>query len=358
MFWQPAVGKREHKGDCMRTIELMLGGIIVVSTLVDIFQSVVVPRPTRRSLRLAPFLLNGMWPLWKWIALRLPSAKYRAACLGIYAPLTVVVLLLVWGIALIFGYGLLFLALQSELQPRLHDLGTALYFAGTSLLTLGFGDIVAIGGITRILALCAGASGIVLASSVISMFFSLYSSLGHREVLVTMLHNRAGSPPSGVILLETFARLKMLEDLPGFLTEWEEWSTEVLIGSLSYPVLPYFRSMRPSESWVSALGALLDAATLIMSCIEDGPAGPAHLLYRSGCQLVNDLKDYFKISPAQAQDGTARLSFEEAYTRLKSAGFCLADPEPACASFIQLRSAYAEALHSLMKYWVVSQRKF
>jgi hypothetical protein len=342
----------------MRTIELLLGSIIIVSTLVDIFQSVVVPRPTRRSLRLAPFLIDGMWPLWKWIALRFPSAKYRAACLGIYAPLTVVVLLLVWGIALIFGYGLLFLALQGELQPRLNDLGTALYFAGTSLLTLGFGDIVATGGITRVLALFAGASGLAIASGVISMFFSLYSSLGHREVLVTMLHNRAGSPSTGVILLETYARLKMLEDLPGFLTEWEEWSTEVLISSLSYPVLPYFRSMRPYESWVSALGALLDAATLIMSCIEDGPAGPAHLLYKSGCQLVNDLKDYFNISPAQAQAGNPKKSFEEAYTCLKSAGFCLADPEPAMASFIQLRSAYAEALHSLMKYWVVSQRKF
>ena len=159
-------------------------------------------------------------------------------------------------------------------------------------------------------------------------------------------------------LLETYARLKLLEELPGFLTEWEEWSTEVLISSLSYSVLPYFRSMRPYESWVSALGALLDAATLIISCIEDGPAGPAHLLYKSGCQLANDLKDYFKISPAQAQVWTPRSSFEEAYTRLKSAGFCLADPEPALASFIQLRSAYVEALHSLMKYWVVSQRKF
>jgi len=68
----------------MRTIELMLGGIIVVSTFVDIFQSIVVPRPTRGSLRLAPFLLDGMWPLWKWIALRFPSAKHRAAFLGIY----------------------------------------------------------------------------------------------------------------------------------------------------------------------------------------------------------------------------------------------------------------------------------
>jgi Ion channel len=342
----------------MRTIELMLGGIIVVSTLVDIFQSVVVPRPTRRALRLAPFLIDGIWPLWKWIALRFPSAKHRAAFLGIYAPLTVVMLLLVWGIALIFGYGLLFIALKSELQPRPNDLGTALYFAGTSMLTLGFGDIVATGGITRILALCAGASGIAIMSGVISMFFSLYSSLGHREVLVTMLHNRAGSPPSGVTLLETYARLKMLEELPGFLTAWEEWSTEVLIGSLSYPVLPYFRSVRPSESWISALGALLDTATLIISCIEDGPAGPAKLLYKSGCQLVNDLKDYFKISPAQALAGTPTVCFEEAYSRLKSAGFCLADPEPALASFIQLRSAYTEALHGLMQYWVVSQRKF
>jgi hypothetical protein len=72
----------------------------------------------------------------------------------------------------------------------------------------------------------------------------------------------------------------------------------------------------------------------------------------------NDIKDYFKISPAQTQAETPRINFEAAYTCLKSAGFCLADPEAAWASYIVLRSAYADALHSLMKYWVVSQRKF
>jgi hypothetical protein len=81
----------------------------------------------------------------------LPLSETPRSFLGIYAPLVVVIVLFVWGMALIFGYGLLFLALQSELQPRLNDLGAALYFAGTSLLTLGFGDIVATGGITRIL---------------------------------------------------------------------------------------------------------------------------------------------------------------------------------------------------------------
>src|SRR6266699_2971937 len=123
-----------------------------------------------------------------------------------------------------------------------------------------------------------------------------------------MLHNRAGAPPSGVTLLETYARLKMLEDLPGFLSAWEEWSTEVLIGSLSYPVLPYFRSVRPYESWISALGALLDAATLIISCIEDGPAGPAHLLYQSGCQLGQTLKTTSKSRPRRHKPGLQEVA--------------------------------------------------
>ena len=152
-------------------------------------------------------LLDGMWPRWKWVADRFSSPKRCADFLGIYAPLTVIILLLSWGLALIFGYGLLFLALQSELHPQPNDLGTALYFSGTSVLTLGFGDIVATGGITRILALCAGASGLAIVSGVISMFFSLYSSLGHREVQVMLLRHRAGSPPSRVTLLETYARV-------------------------------------------------------------------------------------------------------------------------------------------------------
>jgi hypothetical protein len=343
----------------MWIIESLLGSIVIISTLADIFQSVVVPRPTRRSLRLAPLLLDRMWHIWKWIAPGIRSAKRRATFLGMYAPLTVVILLLVWVLALIFGYGLLFLALQSQLQPQPTNLGTTLYFAGTMMLTLGFGNIIVTGGIARALALCVGASGLVIVSSVISVFFSLYSALGHREILITMLHRRAGSPPSGVALLETYARLKMQAELPSFLTAWEEWSTRVLISSLSYPVLPYFRSAHPGDSWVSALGAILDTAILVISCIDGEQVGPARLLYQSGSQLIDELLHYFEISlvPAPVDEATRR-DFESAYARLQAAEYCLADPEPAWASFVVLRSAYADTLHSLMKYWAVSYRKF
>ena len=70
--------------------------------------------------------------------------------LGLFAPAATVGLLLAWLVTLIFGYGLVFYALRDQLRPVPTDLGDALYFAATSLLTLGFGDFVADGAAARI----------------------------------------------------------------------------------------------------------------------------------------------------------------------------------------------------------------
>ena len=56
-----------------------------------------------------------------------------------FAPAATVAFLVAWLVTLILGYGLILFALRDELQPVPQNLGTALYFAATSVLTLGFG---------------------------------------------------------------------------------------------------------------------------------------------------------------------------------------------------------------------------
>lgn len=356
------------------TLELLAGLLVVGVVLYDVFQSVVVPRWTDRTLRLSPLLLDTLWPVWRGIGLRMRSAGRREDFLGTFAPLVLMLVLVAWVLALIGGFGLAAHALRGQFAPPIADLGSALYVVATSLLTIGFGDIVADGGLARCVLLAAGASGLAVVALVISLTFSLYASFQRREVLVLTLDARAGAPPSGVMLLETYAQLGMIEELPATFAAWEIWSAEMLDSHLAYPILPYFRSSHTDESWVSALGAVLDAATLLLTTVEveapfaaerlPGPKlqGAAHLMYRLGCHALIDLSHWFRFAlplheaagvdvDRAAAAGVERAEFETARRRLADAGFPLRASEAAWRAFAEHRGVYAAALNELAKHF-------
>src|SRR4029079_19535049 len=87
-----------------------------------------------------------------------------------------------------------------------------------------------------------------------------YQSLSRREVLISMLDDRAGSPPSAGEALRRAAQARDLDRLPALLAEGERWAAEVLESHLSYPVLSFYRSQHDNQSWVVTLTALLDTA--------------------------------------------------------------------------------------------------
>jgi Ion channel len=348
--------------------------------LFDVFQSIVVPRWTDRTLRLSPFLIDLLWPVWRRIGLRLRPAQRRENFLGTFAPLALMVFLLSWVGALIIGYGLIIHALREQIVPPLSDLGTAFYLAGTSLLTIGFGDLVPRGGAARFVLLAAAASGLAIVALVISLTFSLYGLFRAREILVLTLDARAGAPPSGVTMLETYARLEIMEELPATFAAWEVWSAQMLESHLAYPILPYFRSSHKNESWVSALGAVLDAATLLLTTVEGGPPleqreergpaarpvgmerpqGAARLMYQLGCHALLDLSQWFRFRLAREQEptgkaapagGVERTEFVAARERLAAAGYRLCEEEEAWRSFVEQRSVYAAALNALARHF-------
>lgn len=355
------------------TLELIAGLLIVAVVLYDVFQAVVVPRWTDRALRISPLLLDALWPLWRRIGLRIRKAGKREDFLGTFAPLALMLILVAWVLSLILGYGLVAYALRGEFRPPIADLGSGLYVAATSLLTIGYGDIVAHGTPARAAMLAAGASGLAVMALMISLTFTLYDSFQRREVLVLMLDARAGAPPSGVTLLETYAQLGLLAELPALFGAWELWSAEMLDSHLAYPVLPYFRSSHTDESWISALGAVLDAATLLLTTVEaEAPfaterlpvttlPGAAQLLYALGCHALIDLSHWFRFAPpprASAEEadqppsvGVERTEFEEARRRLAAAGFPLCASEVAWRSFAKKRAVYAAALNELAKHF-------
>jgi len=128
----------------MELIAFGLGVLLLAVAFWDLFETIVVPRPTPGWFRLGRYLVRGSWRVLRSVRDGNPNRSYDRA-LGLFAPAATVALLVTWLAALIVGYGLLMYALRDELQPVPPDLGTAIYFAATSLLTIGFGDIVAVG---------------------------------------------------------------------------------------------------------------------------------------------------------------------------------------------------------------------
>jgi hypothetical protein len=325
------------------------GTFIVIATFSDVFQSVIVPRPARRRLRASAFLSRWFWMGWRRIAHRAISNEMREDFLGTFAPALLIFLLVFWLASLIVGYGLIFFALRAHLKPE-PDFGGALYFAGTSLLTVGFGDIVPLSPATRFLSVLAGASGFGVVAILTTFLFAIFGAYHTREAFVVALSNRAGAPPSGVELVEIHSRLRNVDGLMATLHEAQTWIAAVLETHLAYPVLTYFRSTHDAISWVGALGALLDASTIVITTVDVPNKAEAIFVNRLGRHFVRDFGQYFGLGDG-TEVGIERGEFDLAYERLGLAGIPLIERDKAWRHFAEVRATYASELNAMAQYW-------
>jgi len=332
----------------MELIAAVLGLLLLALTLWDIFQTVVVPRPTPGRFRIARFVVRGSWSLVRRVG-RGRSAGFRDHLFGVFGPAIAILLLATWMAGLVFGYGLVLFAIRDQIQPVPDGFGTTVYFAATSVLTLGYGEIVAVGGVARVLVLVAGATGLGVVALVVTFLFSIYGSYQRRELEVVRLQATAGAPPSAVTLLEAFAQLDLRDRLPMFFVVWQRWGAEVLDSHVAYPVLAFFRSSHDNLSWLSALGTVLDAACLVLTTIRGVERGDAELARRVGSHLVEDISNFgFRSGRPTELD---REAFDEACGRLAAAGYDLEPTDQAWPRFEAARSIYAARLEEMANYW-------
>jgi hypothetical protein len=166
---------------------------------------------------------------------------------------------------------------------------------------------------------------------------------------VVALQAAAGAPPSAVALLETYAQLGLVGRLPELFVDWERWAVEVLDSHVAYPLLGFFRSSHDNLSWISALGTMLDAASLVLTTVCEVPRGEAKLFKRVGAHLVEDI---FNLG-FRAGDpvGLDRSDFNAACDRLEEAGYTLEDRDRAWPVFEAARATYASRLEAMARYW-------
>ena len=274
----------------MTHLIVMIAGILLILVIVlDAFESLVLPRTASRTLRPTRFFYRGAWPAWAGVARVLGHGRRRETFLAVFGPLSILILMACWAAALVVGFAMVQWGVGSRLNSPTGSDGfwTDLYLSGTTLFTLGIGDVTPIGPAARALTVIEAGLGFGFLAMVIGYLPVLYQAFSHREVNISLLDARAGSPPSAGELLR-----RLGQDMPALealLQAWERWSAELMESHLSYPVLMYFRSQHEHQSWLGALTAMLDASALVMAGVEKAPVRQAQLTFAMARHAVVDL---------------------------------------------------------------------
>jgi hypothetical protein len=281
----------------------------------DAFETIVLPRRVSRRFRLTSFFYRHTWPSWRWLGRRRRAGNSRENFLAVYGPLSLLLLLGIWAFGLVSGFALLYWGLGTKLHAPagMHGFGVDLYYSGTTLFTLGLGDVHPDTGAGRAFTVIESGMGLGFLALVISYLPVLSQAFSRREANITLLDARAGSPPSALELLRRHG------DDPGaslerLLEEWERWSADILETHVSFPVLAYYRSQHDNQSWVAAVTTILDVSALLLAGIPECPSRAAHLTFAMARHTVVDLCNVFRQPPRQPE--TDRLP-PDAFERLR-----------------------------------------
>jgi len=327
-------------------VEVFAGIAFVAATFYDLFKSVVLPRPSINRFVMVRLLFVTIWAFWQWVGRRMQNLARRETWLATFGPAAVIAMFLTWALAFMLGYALILDGLRTQVRPALDSFGESLYFSATTIVPLSYGDFVPIGAGARVMILFESATGVGIAALVITLLFSLYASFQEREELVVQLDALAGAPPSGTQLLETVFERGLRDELVKTFEDWRGWSAAVLESHLAYPILLYFRSSHDNEAWLNSFGAVMDAATLVMSAVDEDEEGPARLMFTVGNHLVEDLSWYFRFTSTK-DPLVDRDEFEQAVARLRKAGFRVKSVEEAYTKFQHLRGKYASQMNQM-----------
>jgi hypothetical protein len=328
----------------------VVGAIIVVLVLWEAFETVVLPRRVVRRFRLTVFVYRGIWFPWKAIARGFRKPKARETFLGFFGPLSLLILFAVWAIAIIVGFGLLYHS-DSLQDPTHPSLATCLYLSGTTMFTLGLGDVVPHTWMERFLAVAESGLGFGFLALVLSYLPVFYQAFSRREVNIVLLDARAGSPPTASELLRRHVGPEGAEALDRLLHDWEHSSADILESHISYPAVSYFRSQHTNESWLAALTVMLDACSFLLSSIENSPGRQAGLTFAMCRHTVVDLAQLFGAPPpANLPDRLPAADLERLRSTLTQAGYVLRENQPSRDKLAKMRAMYEPYLFALAGY--------
>jgi hypothetical protein len=335
-------------------VAVILGAAILWVVLLDAFETVVLPRRVLRNFKLTAYFYRRTWIPWRRIAGHIKTASRQQNFLGYFGPLSLILLLGFWATGLILGFALIQYGIggHEQLTGEQLTFGKIIYHSGETFFTLGYGDIVPTSGAARALSVFEAGMGFAFLGVVIGYIPVVYSSFSRREIQISMLDARAGSPPSAAELL---VRLAGRTEDPGVdqrvldevLRDWERWSAELLESQISYPVLTFFRSQHSNQSWLGALTTMLDVTSLVLTGIEGVHPGQAKLTFAMARHAAVDLAQVVnaKHDPASS-DRLPAPELDALREALGAAGLQLRSDEYGREKLARLRSMYEPYVHA------------
>lgn len=327
----------------LRVLAGIAGVSIILATLMSAVRTVILPRGV--PVRLGRRVFRIMGALFEFRVGKDASYRRRDRIFALYAPVTLLVLLVTWLTLTFVGYTLVFVAIGID---PLRDAATV---SGSALLTLGLVHPDAIGA--TLISFTAAAVGFILLALLISYLPTLYAVFSRREAAVMTLETRAGSPPSAATMLERYWRIEFFDELAALWERWEGWFVELAETHTSFPAIAFFRSPQPDHSWITAAGTVLDAAALRCSAV-DAPREPrAELMIRAGYLALRRIAAFFGFlfdEDPRPDDpiSITRPEFDQACDRLAAEGMPIRrDRDQAWRDFAGWRVNYDTVLLEL-----------
>jgi hypothetical protein len=327
---------------------------LIFFTMLEAFETMVSPRRVTRPYRLVRFFYRTFWLLWRGVAVRLPPGRRRATFLSVFGPLSLLCLFVTWVVGLIFGFALLHWSLDTPLSATggRGDFLTYLYLSGTTFTTLGYGDVTAGATVGRLLTVAESALGFGFLAIIIGYLPALYQAFSSREVAISLLDARAGSPPTAGQLLLRAAHGGHAAAADVFLAEGERWAAEVLESHLSFPVLAYYRSQHDNQSWLAGLAVMLDTCALVMAGVKGRDPYQAQLTFAMGRHAAVDLAMVFHTPPRQSEsDRLPPERLADLRAQLREAGVEMGEGPAADEKLAELRGMYEPFLNALAHYF-------
>lgn len=342
----------------MHLVGLVLGVAMIVAVLFEAFEAVVLPRRVTRRYRFSRFYYRLLWIVWRRLALTcFKPGRARESWLSWFGPLSLLGLFALWFASLIAGFGLAMwgfrLPVQASHEP---DLTGYLYLSGVTFFTLGFGDVTPREPFGQAMLVTEAGLGFGFLALMISYFPVLYQAFSEREVNISMLDARAGSPPSAAqMLLRAPRGHAFAEAIDPLLRDWERCAAKILESHLSYPVLSYYRSQHDNQSWLGALTAMLDTCALLLTGLKEYPPFQAQLTFAMARHAVVDLALVFQVPPCLEQpDRLPAESRQKLREKLKASGLEFRSDAAADAKLAELRAMYEPFVMTLADHFLLA----
>ena len=332
-------------------IGVLIGLALILVVLVDCFEAMLLPRRINHR-RLSRLYYRSVWALWRGVGRRLRPGRLREGFLSVFGPLSLLGLFGIWILGLLVGFALLHWSLDTPLgaQAGTVTFGGYCYYSGITLFTVGYGDLFPTNSLGRVVAVVEAGLGLGFLAVIIGYLPVLYQAFSRREVTISLMDARAGSPPTAAQAL-----LRLGQGCTGsadsFLAEWERWSAELLESHISFPVMSFYRSQHDNQSWLAALTAMLDTCALFMAGVCRARSYQAQLTFAMARHAAVDLALIFGVPPVPPQaDRLSSERFARLFELLQGGGLAVSEATAFERRLAGLRELYEPFVNALSQH--------